>query len=76
MKESKYTYRYIFYSSAIFLLLVLIVSCENNGNIFSLRPFANNNGQVPTMAEYSGPLFELNHNYPKTQPEAPVDPPG
>ena len=75
MKESKYTYRSIFYSSAIFLLLVLIVSCENNENIFNLRPFANNNGQVPTMAEYSGPLFELNHNYPKTQPEAPVDPP-
>ncbi|TDI90165.1 MAG: hypothetical protein E2O72_04870, partial [Candidatus Dadabacteria bacterium] len=27
------------------------------------------------MAEYSGPLFELNHNYPITQPEAPVVPP-
>ncbi|MDF1779942.1 MAG: hypothetical protein P1U67_01475 [Alcanivoracaceae bacterium] len=30
----------------------------------SSTPFGNNNGSIPPKAEYSGPLFQLSHDYP------------
>lgn len=30
----------------------------------TVNPYASNNGQVPTAAEYKGPLFALSHKYP------------
>jgi len=34
----------------------------------TVNPFADNNGQVPSPSEYSGPLFKLNHKYPSQAP--------
>ena len=30
----------------------------------AVNPFADNNGQIPTEAEYRGPLFTMSHRYP------------
>lgn len=36
----------------------------------TIDPYAVNNGQIPSRAEYDGPLWRFNHDYPKTQPKA------
>ena len=39
------------------------------------NPFANNDGQVPSKSTYSGPLFQLSHDYPTTLKPPPANPP-
>jgi len=58
-------------ASLLVLLIRLITACENGNNQSKLQPFANNNGQIPPRSEYSGPLFQLSHNYPKTTRDIP-----
>jgi hypothetical protein len=44
-------------------------------NAVNPNPFADNNGQIPPQSQYSGPLFQLSHNYPTTQKAPPANPP-
>jgi hypothetical protein len=44
-------------------------------NSVNPNPFADNNGQIPTHAQYSGPLFQLSHSYPTVQPPPVNNPP-
>jgi hypothetical protein len=41
----------------------------------ALRPFADNNGMVPSKSQYSGPLFKLNGAWPKSALPPLKDPP-
>jgi hypothetical protein len=34
----------------------------------TVNPFADNNGQIPSKSEYSGPLFKLSYQYPAKAP--------
>ncbi len=63
-------YKFIF----VLLLIFASASCDNVSQD-SPEPFADNNGKIPTMEEYDGPLFELSHDYPEEMPPSPVNPP-
>lgn len=51
-----------------------LINC-NDENDSGLGPFDSNNGMLPSMEEYDGPLFQLSFDYPQTMPVSPVDPP-
>lgn len=36
----------------------------------TVDPYAINNGQIPSKAEYDGPLWRFNHAYPQKLPNA------
>lgn len=59
----------------VLLFAFAITACDNNNNGDPLEPFANNNGRIPLMEDYDGPLFELSFNYPRIMPPTPVNPP-
>ncbi|MFY9556050.1 MAG: hypothetical protein WAV20_09020 [Blastocatellia bacterium] len=44
-------------------------------NLSAIDPFANSSTPAPPPSVYSGPLFQLNHNYPTTAPPPPNNPP-
>jgi hypothetical protein len=39
-----------------------------NAMAVPVTPFANNNGEIPPPSEYTGPLFQLSHDYPAKAP--------
>lgn len=40
-----------------------------------VQPFANNNGLIPPTSQYSGPMFQLSHNWPAATPPPIKTPP-
>ena len=44
-------------------------------NSVNANPFADNNGQIPAQSQYSGPLFNLSHDYPTSPVAPPANPP-